>query len=285
MIRIVTDTAADIPLAEANSLAVELVKLNVNFGDMPFDVLAEDAFDVFYRLLESSKELPTTSQPAPTDYLQIFQSAKEAGDEVVVITLSSKLSGTLQSATIAKQMADYEPIYIIDSKQAAMGQRLLVEYAARLRDSGKTAAQIAGVIGDAAGRVCLFAALDTLKYLRRGGRIPRSAEVVGTLMGIRPLITVNSEGSVSMAGKARGHAGAVTGMVKLMDAHTNFDDAAPVYFGYTAQDQYCRNFAKLAAARYRLKNTPIVPVGPVVGTHVGPNAFAVAYLVKEKITP
>lgn len=279
MIQIITDTASDITMAEAEELGVLLVKLRVSFPEAAYSQEQDDSFEQFYRLLEESRGLPTTSQPTPAEYLALFAAAKESKDSVVVIALSGNLSGTVQSAAIAKEMCGYDDIYIIDSKQAIIGQRLLVEYAVRLREEGRSAAQITATITDAVDRVRLFGALDTLKYLRKGGRIPKSTEVVGSVLGIKPLVELKN-GSIEMAGKARGHAGAVTGMVKLVQADAHFDDSVPVYFGYTHTRQLCTNFRKIATQKFHLTKTRQCPVGSIVGTHVGPGAFAIAYLVK-----
>lgn len=280
MIKIITDTASDITPSQALDMNVQLVHLRVMFKDIAYEPAQDDNFDTFYTLLQTSKDLPTTSQPSPADFLQHFTQAKEDGDEVIAILLSGALSGTVQAAEIAKELSDNENVYIINSKNAAIGQRLLVEYAVKLRDEGKTAAEIAFLVEDATRRVVLFAALDTLKYLRKGGRIPKSAEILGTVMGIKPIITLDENGAVVMAGKARGHAGAMAALIKLMDAKRDFSPEAPVYFGYTQQPIPCRNLRKLACARYHLHDadTRQYPVGPVIGTHVGPGAVAVAYL-------
>lgn len=281
MIRIITDTASDITLSQAKALGIDIVAMRVQFGDSPYNQLQDEDFSAFYTLLENAKALPTTSQPSPADFLELYEDAQEKKQSVVVITISSGLSGTLQAATIAKDMCDYDEIYIIDSKQAAMGQRLLVEYAVQLRAQGNSAAEIAVLVREASSRVVLYAALDTLKYLRKGGRIPKSAELLGTVLSIKPIIGLDTEGKVCMRGKARGLAGAVTNLIKLMDERNDIDDTMPVYFGYTLQETPSRNFMKVATARYHLKNAQFYPVGATIGTHIGPGAMAVAYLCKS----
>lgn len=280
MIRIVTDTASDISAAQARQLNVELVKLGVMFGDTPYDQTQDENFDTFYQMLGSTKELPVTSQPSPEAFLSVFNRAKEAGDEVIAILLSSRLSGTVQSASIAKELSGYANIHIVDSLQAITGQRLLVEYAVRLRDAGKSAADITAAIMEALPRIRLFGALDTLKYLRKGGRIPATTEVIGTMMGIKPLVRLD-DGLLGMAGKARGHAGAVTNMIKLVDADCDFDPATPVYFGFTGTQKQMVAFRQLCIQRYGLRDTATCAVGSVIGTHVGPGALAITYLVKN----
>lgn len=281
MIRIVTDTASDITREQALAMDVELVTLGIHFKNGEFyDQLTDPYFDDFYERLSSSRELPITSQPAPEDYLTFFEKARDLGDEVIVITLSSGSSGTWQVARLARELADYPGVYIIDSTLAAIGQRLLVEYAVRLREEGRSAGEIRDTLTGAAGRVRLFAALDTLKYLRKGGRISMGAEVLGGMMGVKPLIKME-DGVTLLAGKARGHAGAITSLVRLIGEHADFDPAMPVYFGYTRDAQPAKNFRRLVSAKFQLHSTVLYPVGGAIGTHVGPGGLAIAYLEKH----
>lgn len=279
MIRIVTDTAADITPAQARALQVELVPLTIHFGKTPYDPLKDDTFEKFYSLLRSERDLPTTSQPAPDSFLAVFKKAREAGDDVIAICLSSKLSGTYHSACIAQGMLAYDRVHVIDSRTLVTGQRLLVELAASLRDAGKSAEDIVAAVRSAAERVVLIAGLDTLKYLRKGGRIPKTMEMLGTIIGIKPIIQV-VDGAIVMAGKARGKAGALQVMLDLVSEQASFDPAAPVYFGYTDTDEQCQAFKKMVTEKYGLTNTKVYPVGAVAGTHVGPGAFVIIYLKK-----
>lgn len=281
MIRIVTDTASEITFEQARAMDVELVTLDIQFkSGEPYDQTADPYFDEFYDRLAASRELPTTSQPSPEDYISLFEAAGEAGDEVILITLSSLSSGTHQVARLAREMAGCPGVYVIDSGLAAIGQRLLVEYAVRLREEGRTAGEIRDMLIGAAGRVRLFASLDTLKYLRKGGRISMGAEVLGEMMGIKPIIKME-DGATLLAGKARGHAGGITTLVKMIGEHADFDESMPVYFGYTRDAQPAKNFRRLVSAKFQLRNTVIYPVGGAIGTHVGPGGIAVAYLEKQ----
>ena len=280
MIRIITDTAADITLTQARAMEIEIVPMGVFFGDTPYYQLEDESFELFYQMLEQNTQLPVTSQPTPELFLSEFMKAKENGDEVLVITISSELSGTIQSAVIAKELSEYGEIHIVDSKLAAIGQRLLVELAIKLRDDGVKAGEIAQIIREAADRVVLFAALDTLKYLRKGGRIAKSAELIGTAIGIKPLITLKN-GVIVQAGKARGRAGAVSGMMNLVRESGEIDPEYPVVFGYTGDAENCIYFREQAIGELKLEKIETCPVGGTVGTHVGPGVFALAYLKKE----
>ncbi|MGI6003837.1 MAG: DegV family protein [Christensenellales bacterium] len=280
MIKIVTDTASDITPAQAEAMDVQLAEIGVIFSGIPFQS-DDETFREFYRKLEVSKELPTTSQPSPEAFLDVYNQAKEAGGSVIVITLSSGLSGTYQSATIAKDMVRYDGIHVVDTRSAIIGQRLLVEQAAKMRGEGKSAEEIVAWLEDARERLVLFGALDTLKYLRKGGRIPKSAEMLGTMLGIKPIITINPEGKIELVGKSRGHAGMIAMVIKqIKERSDDFDETTPLYVGYTYEQKLCDQFLEALHEAYDVE-TSVHPVGAVVGTHIGPGAFAVAYLAKQ----
>lgn len=280
VIRIITDTSSEITLSEARKLDIELIEQPVSFGpDNPYDQLADPGFEEFYERLEASRELPVTSAPSPGDFLDSFERAAELGDDVIAIILSAQSSGTYNIAQMAREMSGYENIFVIDSKLASIGQRLLVEYAVALRAEGRSAGEIRDLITGASGRVRLYASLDTLKYLRKGGRISMGAEVLGSMLGIKPIIEMR-DGATKMAGKARGHAGLVTTLVKMISEHSGFDSTTPVYFGYTREAQSASNFRRLVSAKFCLRRTVIYPVGATIGAHVGPGGIAIAYLEK-----
>lgn len=279
MIRIITDTASDITQTQAGALDIGLVPLDIHFGEGPYDVLADESFETFYQMLDACKELPTTSQPAPELFLEHYQQAKAAGDEVLVITLSSGLSGTYQSALIAKEMAEYDRIEVIDSLTAITGQRLLVDLAISLRQAGRPFSEVVAEVSEAVNHVVLLGGLTTLKNLRKGGRIPKSAEMLGKLIGIKPLIEV-IDGKIEMTGKARGRKGAIDGCLAQVAAKSDFDLRVPVYFSYTQAPQQCEAIKAACMEAYGFENTVTYPIGSVIGTHVGPGAFCIVYLRK-----
>lgn len=170
-IRIITDSSADFDRATAKRRQVEIVSMAVQFGGASFLDGKTITPDVFYALLKEGKENPTTSQPTPAEFLRVFEEAKAAGDQVVAVLISSVLSGTVQSAQIAKGMCEYDEIYIVDSLTATAGIQILVNLACKLRDSGLPAPGIAQELERLKGRVRIYAVLDTLEYLRRSGRL------------------------------------------------------------------------------------------------------------------
>ena len=276
-IRIITDSSADFELAAAKRRGVSVVSMSIQFGGASFLDGKSITHDLFYRLLQERKENPSTSQPTPADFLRACEEAKAAMEPAVAILLSSALSGTLQSALIAKEMCGYDPIYIVDSMTATAGIQILVNYACKLRDSGLPAPEIAEAVERIKDRVRIFAVIDTLEYLRRGGRLTGLQAGLGTMARLKPVIAVR-DGKVVITGKALGTAAAVKQMIKHLAGHP-IDDAYPSYFLYS--DDKSREELLLP----KLKEQNMLPlrlhyssVGPTIGTHIGPGALGIAYM-------
>ncbi len=280
MIQIVTDSASDITLKQAEEMNVQIVPLTILFEDGVCPQETDEDFQIFYEKLIKENGLPKTSQPTPNKYLEIFRLAKEVGDEVLVITLSGGLSGTVQSAKLAKDLAEYERIEIIDSKQAILTQRMLVEYAVKLRDEGKTLDEITALVLKQREKLTVFGMLDTLTYLKKGGRIPASMALLGNLLRIKPVIILKNS-VLEQLGKARGRRDGLKMLCTQME-EAEIDLDFPVYFGYTLDPEPTKQFQMEMEQKFQLKNTKLYPVGGVIGTHVGPNCVAVAFAVKDK---
>jgi len=279
-IRIITDSSADFELAAAKRRGVSVVSMSIQFGGASFLDGKSITHDLFYRLLQERKENPSTSQPAPAAFLRLFEEAKAAGDQVVAILLSGALSGTLQSAEIAKGMCEYEDIYIVDSLSATAGIQILVNLACKLRDSGLPAPGIAQELERLKGRIRIFAVLDTLEYLRRSGRLSGFQAGLGAMTKLKPVITVR-DGAVSIAAKAFGTSAAVKQLQKFLLQYP-VDDAYPSYFLYT--DDKEREELLLPALREQGKlplRLHYSSVGPTIGTHIGPGALGMAYIERE----
>lgn len=275
-VRIITDSGIDLP-GEVDP-RVTVVPLGITFGATTYADGVDLTNDRFYELLIESDELPKTSQATPFTYQQIFEDVRAAGDEAVVITLSSKLSGTYQSAVTAA--ADYPEVRVVDGKNVTIGQSLLVLYALRLLDEGRPAAQIADELTAAADRVCLLALLDTLEYLKRGGRIPKSVGTIGELLSIKPVVGVE-DGEVVMLGKARGSKNGRNQLHQQVEKY-GIDFTMPVLLGYTGLSQkllrkYLDDNRAIWEGKVAEEDLPIASVGATIGTHVGPNAIALAF--------
>lgn len=280
-IRIVTDSAADFSQDELRRLCVTCVPMEITFGQDTFTDGLTLTQEIFWQRLTGG-ENPKTSQPSPDAFLRVFEEAKAAGDAVVCVLLSSALSGTIQSAVIAKSMIDYEPIYIVDSLLAAVAEKVLVMHACRLRDEGSfSAGELAQALEAFRARICLFACLDTLEYLARGGRIPQAAANIGSLVQLKPLITLSTDGRVEMAGKAIGRHRALSAMLKLACDHPA-DPAYPILPLYSYKPDNCFVFAdRLRQAGIPCLDEDAAAIGATIATHIGPNAYGIVFVKPE----
>ena len=279
-VRIITDSGIDLPGELDPRLTV--IPLGITFGTTTYADGVDLTNDRFYEMLIESDELPKTSQATPYAYQQVFEQVRAAGEEAVVITLSSALSGTYQSAVTAA--ADYSEVHLVDSKNVTIGQSLLVLYALRLVDEGLGAAEIAEKVEAVVGRVCLLALLDTLEYLKRGGRIPKSVGTIGELLSIKPVVGVE-DGEVVMLGKARGSKNGRNQLHQQVEKH-GIDFTMPVLLGYTGLSQkllkkYLDDNRAIWEGMVAEEDLPITSVGATIGTHVGPGAIALAFFAKN----
>ncbi|MBQ5754214.1 MAG: DegV family protein [Oscillospiraceae bacterium] len=285
MIRIIADTACDLTPREAEQLQVQLVPLGLIFED---GTACRDRLDLapeeFYKKLMDCKELPTTSQPSFSAWTDLFEEAAAAGDQVVAVLVSSRLSGTYQSALAAAQLLDAHHVYLVDSLAAALSQNLLVRLAAQLRDEGCSAAEIARVLEEKKHALRLVALIDDLKYLHKGGRLPATVAVAGNLLGIKPVISLR-EGKVKLAGKGRGLPGAYVALFKLLESEGGLDETMPVMPGYTFSPKGAEPIFRHLENNLRLKTDALCHVGPAIGTHVGPYCAGLAFFAKEYTVP
>ena len=279
-IRIITDSTSDISIKQAAKMNITLVPLKVIFGNKEYKEGVDITIDGFYEKLVKAEKLPTTSQPSPDDFLEYFKKGKAAGDSIIVLVIAAKLSGTYQSAMIAKDMVEYEDIHIINSDTTTCALRILVEQAVKLRDEGMVANEIVTKLMDLKDRVVLIAMVDTLEFLHKGGRLSKSSAILGTLLKFKPLITVK-DGVVGVLGKERGVNKAIGRLVEIIDEYGGIDSSYPVHLGYTAQDDQCKLLKDKLLEKYDQKDLAMHPVGCVVGTHAGPGACMITY-VKNK---
>lgn len=278
MIRILVDSSADYTVEELKTKEMELVPITITFNDNSYRDGLDITRDTFYDMLTTSEEFPKTAQPSPQDFLDLFEDAKEKGDSVVCLCLSSGLSGTYQSATLAKNMAEYDDVYLVDTRTATLAIRLLAETACKLRAEGKTAAEIFETLETLKSRTKIIAALDTLEYLQKGGRLSKAAAAIGELANLKPLITVSPEGTISVTAKALGRNKALATLMKQMAEHT-IDTDYPVYSIYTLGEE---NTAKLEekAAASGIQVTERLQIGATIGAHVGPGASGFVFIQK-----
>ena len=277
-VRIIADSTAD--LMPGYQERVHTVPLTVIFGEESFlDGVTIDKKEFYERLVESDV-LPTTSQAAPAAFICELDKAKEAGDSAVVITVSSKLSGTYQSAVIAA--ADYDDVYVVDSGSAAIGSGILVELACRLQDEGLSAAEIAAALNEAKEKLIVVALVDTLEYLKKGGRISATAAVVGGMLNIKPVVAID-DGVIQILGKARGSKMGNNLLVQEIEKAGGVDFTRPVLLGYTGiSDALLLKYIEDSKFIWEgnLDEVRYTGIGSVIGTHAGPGAVAVAFFKK-----
>ena len=280
MIRILTDSASDILPAEAEQLGVTVIPLNVTLED---GTVLRDGVDMtpsaYYEILAGCRKLPTTSQPSPELFENFFLEAAAAEDEVIGIFLSHALSGTYQCAKLAADMANVDNVLFVDSGHVCLSEALLVRLAVQLRDSGKTAGQIAAILEHAKEHLHLVAAIDDLKYLRKGGRLPAAVAVAGGMLGIKPLITIQ-DGKVAMAGKARGLPGAYVALFKKVEEMGGITPAFPALAGYTVSPREVTPIQTYLRDNLQQEDLLVRQIGCVIGTHAGPGAFGIAFFDK-----
>lgn len=277
-VRIITDSASDMSPVEHPALAV--LPLSVTFGtDVYMDGIDID-HQRFYEMLVERDELPKTGQVNPYAFSQVIAKVREAGDEAVIITVGAKLSGTNQSARTALAEAPGGDVYVVDSNNVTLGERVLVEYALRLVNEGRSAAQIAAAVEVVRDRVVVIGLLETLEYLVRGGRLSAAAGAVGTLLNVKPVVAVE-DGLIVQLGKARGSKNGRNLLNQKVEKAGGIDFSMPLALGYTGlSDAVLKKYIEDSAALWAGHTEgelPVHTIGATIGTHVGPGAVAVAF--------
>ena len=281
MIRIITDSTSDIGLDYAKELNIEIVPLKVIFNTAEYKDRIDLQPEKFYELLENCDALPTTSQPAPQDFMDFFEDAKQKKDSVILITLSSGLSGTYQNACMAKDIVEYEDIHIIDSLSATQALRLIVEKAVSLRDKGFSAEEIVKEIENYKTRVKIYGIVDTLEFLFKGGRLSRTSATVGSVLKLKPIIGFKEKGKLDVFGKARGTQKATDKLIDFIKQGNEIDLDEPVCIAYTGNNTSIEKFENKLKDALEIKNVKHGVVGPVIGTHAGPGACLITYVTKK----
>ena len=273
--RIIADSSVDLMNEEKER--VTFVPLTISFDGVEYKDGETIDHKSFYEKLIESDVLPTTSQATPFEFEKKFREVEKAGESAVVITISSKLSGTYQSAMIAAE--DFENIYVVDGDTATVGGGILVEYALQLADQGLEAKEIVEKLEEAKERVIIVALVDTLEYLKKGGRISSTAAFAGTVLNIKPVISL-VHGTINMLGKARGSKQGNNLLVQEIERAGGADFSKPVLLGYTGiSDALLQKYIEDSKRIWEgnLDEIRYTTIGSAIGTHVGPGAIAVAF--------
>ena len=280
MVTIVTDSAADFEPWELEKKNIKCVPLSVIFGETEYKENIDITKERFFELLKTEKEMPRTSQPSPQDYLDLIEEARKNDDDIIIVTISSGLSGTYQSVVATKELSGYERCYVVDSLNGTGGERMVVEYAVKLRDEGIPAKEIVEKITALRERVVLYTVMDTLEYLHRGGRISSTVYKIGSLAHIKPIMHVSKEGKAEIPAKTMGTSKGIDFVVKHVEKEMP-DEDFPFYVMFTEN----RKNGEILRERLEkigvfVPEERIIPVGAVIGTHIGPGACAVVYIGK-----
>ncbi len=281
-IKIVIDSASDIDLKEAEALGVTLIPMEIQFGDEKYEDGVNLTHEQFFEKLIESAELPKTSQINPYTFEEKFAPLVEEGHEVIAITISSKLSGTFRNAqTAAKKFGNQ--VTVVDSLNASIGERLLCQYALRLIEDGKSAQEIVSLLNEAKKKINLIAVLDTLKYLKKGGRIGALTAFAGEMLSIKPVIGI-IDGAVKLIGKAIGSKKG-NNLLNTLVREKGIDFTMPYGVIWSGLDdsmllKYLKDSEHLW--RYQTDSVPSYPIGSTIGTHIGPGGIGVAFFAEGR---
>jgi len=268
---IVTDSTCDLTLKEVKELGIEMLSLTVNFKEEQFVDKVTLSNEEFYKKLEKSDEIPTTALLNPADFLEVFN--KYENEDIIVILISSKLSGTYQSAMIAKDIAGRDNIHVIDSRAVTAALGLLVRIATAWNKEGKTTADIIEGVQGLIKKVRLVAAIDTLEYLVKGGRLSGAAGIIGTALNLKPIIMLK-DGKIVNTAKTRGSKAAFKEIAKIV-AEDKPNTAYPFFYAHTNAAEALEAFRNSMSYE-----GDVYMIGSVVGTHAGPGAVALSYIAQ-----
>lgn len=268
-VRIVTDSTADLPRELAELYGVVVVPLKVMFGNEVY----RDGMDLdtagFYQRLKKNQAPPTTSQPSPGEFVAVYERLTQKGNSVISIHISSALSGTFHAAQLAKTMVDSKDIFVIDSRSVSMGLGLIVLAAAKAAKEGRTRKEILTLVNELINKVNVFFVVDNLNYLKQGGRIGKAGALVGSLLNIKPILTIK-DGQVAPLEKVRGKGRALERLLDL--AVAGYPPGRRLICSVVHADDYTSlmKLKEKAASMLKCSELIISELGPVVGTHAGP---------------
>lgn len=273
-IRIVTDSTADIPVEIRERLGIEMVPLKVHFGSETYLDGVTLQPEEFYRKLSEASQLPTTSQPSPLDFQQVYKKLADEGSIILSLHLSSHFSGTYQSAALASSLLEEKAdITIIDTRSATYGIGLLAVAAAEAAQEGRSKEEILALIERLRSQTSLYFLVDTLEYLHKGGRIGRAAAVFGSLLNVKPILSIDEEGVVTSVDKVRGSKRAMNRIIELLKA--DFSGQVDLTVAHACSPVEAEEFYRQLQDHLDIRNVQFTTIGPVIGTHVGDGTLGV----------
>lgn len=279
MVQIIVDSTCDLTRERMDELGIICVPLTVTFGEQVFIDGVDLTSEEFYNNLRANEDIPTTAQPTPHAFEEAIQGSLARGNEVVCVLLGDKLSGTVQSATIAKDTLESDKVWVVDTDTVCSALGVLVEIAAQRAKDGASGEAIYNEIKELAPRAKIYAAVETLKYLRKGGRLSGTAAVIGTMLNLHPIITVK-DGMVANIGKAKGKK-KLYALMKEFVLADGVDTAYPIFFSQGDALENLESLKTVLGEDLDLSKAVYGGVGPVLGTHVGPGMVTVGFIAKK----
>ena len=271
-IQIVTDSTAYLTKEEMKHYDIKIVPLMVYFQGEEDREGFPGEFEKFFHKLKESKDFPTTSQPPIGAFAQAFQEAIDQGKEVIALTISSKLSGTYNSAVVAAEMVDGEKISVVDSQTSVASLKHMAIYAQKLADAGKSRQDILDYLEDQRNKMSIYLTVETLEYLKKGGRLSTAQAVVGSLLNIKPIIQLK-DGALQAVGKARGKKKALEMMMENIP-----EEVKHIYIPHIFNEEEAKELQAILRERYPKAQVELEFLGPVIGAHLGPKAMGVCSL-------
>lgn len=280
MIKVLVDSASDISLAEAKELGIEMIPMEIFIDGETYKDGVDLTGEEFFKKLVECSDFPRTSQINEYRWEEKFKELTKNGDEVIAITISSKLSGCYSQAVLASE--DFPGVRVIDSLNACIGERILVEYAIKLVNDGMILDDIVTMLNDKKSKIKLLALLDTLEYLKKGGRISTAVAIAGTIFNIKPVISLY-DGTIKVEGKARGSRKTNNLLTTMIKESNGIDFSMPFTTGYsgfeaTLLDKYIEDSKELWINGTESLSRHLI--GSTIGTHIGPGGVAVAFFEK-----
>lgn len=278
MIRIITDSLCDLTMEHAKKLNIDILPLTVRFGEQDYKCGIELSNEEFYEKLETSSDNPSTAAVNPYEFEEKFKSYIDNGDDVVAILFSKHMSATYQSASIAAGNVDSDRLHLIDCENGAMGQALLIETAVAMRDKGLSAGEITEKITELLPKTKTYIVIDTMEYLKRGGRISKSAALIGGLMKLHPVLQVIADGAKPVD-KVKGKKSCNAWLINKLTENPA-DTSYQLVIGHSNAPERAEAFKKQLREAGITNDIFITCIGPVVGTHIGPNCLGIGYIEK-----
>lgn len=278
LVRIVTDSTADIPVSIVEELGITIVPLKVHFGKETFLDGVNIQPDEFYKKLATASELPTTSQPSPIDFLEKYKGIQKETDEkvqIISIHLSSALSGTVQSASLAQSMLDTQiDVTVIDSKKASYAIGIIVVEVAKAAKAGKSKEECIALVKYLLKESVVYFLVDNLSYLQKGGRIGKASSLLGSILNIKPILSLDEYGEVYVIDKVRGNKKALQAIIHLLKEFSG-DKEVHIGLSHAASPSSAQEALEQLNGEFMVKDQVITNIGPVIGTHVGPKTLAI----------